>query len=193
MANPRQHERPFESSPEQAERKIADEANRVTRTVADFGEHAARTNVDMIQSGMEIVRHLWQSTAELTSSFANRATDQFGRALGVAGGETEATAQQSSRNLTAIMQSSQSLNEGFRKVSDEWFKFVRTRMERTFEHTDKVLRTRSPQELAAVQTEVLRDHLEGLVHSTQRIAQVSQQTADEASRKLSEAATRRAA
>jgi phasin family protein len=190
MANPRQ---PFESSTEQVERKIADEANRVTRNVADFGEHAARTNADLIQSGMETVRHLWQSTAELGSSFANRATDQFSRAFGVAGGEAEATAHQSSRNLTAIMQTSQSLNEGFRKVSDEWFKFVRTRMERSFEHLEKAQRSRSPQELGAVQTEALRDHLEGVVQSTQRIAQVSQQTADEASRKLSEAATRRAA
>src|SRR5262245_10327351 len=192
MANPRQQERPFESSTEQAERKIADETNRVTRNVADFGEHAARTNVDMIQGGMETARHFWQSTAELTSSIASRATDQFGRALGAAGGETEATAQQSSRNLTAIMQSSHSLNEGFRKVSDEWFKFVRTRMERTFEHTDKVLRSRSPQEFAAAQTEAMRDHLEALVQSTQRIAQVSQQVADEASLKLSDAARRAA-
>ena len=78
MANPRQS---FESSAEQAERKIADEANRMTRNLADFGEHAARTNADMIESGMETVRHLWQSTAELGSSFANRATDQFGRAF----------------------------------------------------------------------------------------------------------------
>jgi hypothetical protein len=193
MANPRQHERPFESSADQPERKIAEEANRTTRNIADFGEHAARTNVDMVQSGMETVRHLWQSTAELTSSLAGRATDQFGRAIGMAGGETEETTQQSSRNLTAIMQSSQSLNEGFRKVSDEWFKFARTRTERTFEHFEKALRSRSPQELAAVQTEALRDHLEGFVQSTQRIAAVSQQTADEASRKLSEAATRRAA
>jgi phasin family protein len=190
MANPRQQ--PFESSAEQPERKIAEEANRASRNIADFSEHAARTNVDMIQGAMETVRHLWQSTAELTSSFASRATDQFGRVIGVAGGETDATAQQSQRNLTAIMQTSQSLNQGFRKVSDEWFKFVRNRMERTFEHAEKALRSRNPQELAAVQTEALRDHLEGLVQSTQRIAAVSQQTADEASRKLSEAARRAA-
>jgi phasin family protein len=120
------------------------------------------------------------------------ATDQFGRALGVASGETEATAQQSSRNLAAVMQTSQALNEGFRKVSDEWFKFVRTRMERTFVNLEKALRSRSPQELAAVQTEALRDHLEDLVQSPQRVAQVSQQIANEASRKLSEAGTRRA-
>ena len=66
-------------------------------------------------------------------------------------------------------------------------------MERTFEHLEKALRSRSPQELGALQTEALRDYLEGAVQSTQRIAQVSQQTADEASRKLSEPATRRAA
>jgi hypothetical protein len=142
---------------------------------------------------METVRHLWQSTAELTSSLANRATDQFGRALGVGGGETEATSLQPFRNLTAVMQSSQSLNEGFRKSSDEWVKFVRTRVERTLGHIESAFHSRNPRELAAVQTEALRDHLEDLVQSTQRIAQVSQQTADEASRKLSEAATRRAA
>jgi len=192
MANPRHQERPFESSGDQVERKMAEEANRVTRNIADFGEHAARTNVDMIQGGMETVRHLWQSSAELTSSLADRATDQFGRALGIAGGEADATAQQSSRNLSAVMQSSQSLNEGFRKVSDEWFRFARGRMERAFEHVEKAWRSRTAQELAAVQTEALRDHFEGLVQSTQRIAQVSQQSADEASRKLSEAARRAA-
>jgi len=193
MANPRQHEQPFESAIEQPKRKIAEEANRATRNIADFGEQAARTNVEMVQEGMETARHLWQSTAELTSSLANRATDQFGRALGVAGGETEATAQQSCRNLTAVMQSTQSLNEGFRKWSDEWFKFVRTRMERTLEDIESAFHTRNSQELAAVQTKALRNHLEDLVRSTQTIAQVAQQTADEASRKLSEAATRGAA
>jgi hypothetical protein len=49
--------------------------------------------------------------------------------------------------------------------------------------TFEILRSRSPQELAAAQTEALRDHLEGVVQSTQRIAQASQQSADEASRK----------
>jgi len=193
MANPRQHERPFESATDLPDRKIAEEANRVTRNIADFGEQAARTNIEMVEGGMETARQFWQSTAELTSSLANRTTDQFGRALGVAGGETEATAQQSCRNLTAVMQSSQSLNEGFRKFSDECFKFVRTRMEHTLDHIERTFHSRNPRELAAVQTEALRDHLEDLVRSTQRIAQVTQQTADEASRKLSDAASRRAA
>ena len=102
------------------------------------------------------------------------------------------TAQQASRNVSAIAQTSQALNEGVRKASDEWFKFARTRIERAFEHFDKAARSRTPQELVAVQTEAVRDTLESMLQATQRIAQVSQQTADVASRKLSEAARRAA-
>jgi phasin family protein len=183
MANPRHQERSFEASAEQVEHKAGEEAARATRNIAGFNERAARTNVDMLQSGMETARHIWESSAELTSSLAKRSTDQFGRAPS---GETDGTAQQASRNFSAIMQTSQALNEGVRKVSDEWFKFARTRIERAFEHVDKAMRSRTPQELAMVQTEAVRDNLEGMLQSTQRIAELSQQTANEASRKLSE-------
>ncbi len=186
MANPRHQERSFEASTEQVEHKMGEEATRATRNIADFSERAARSNVDMLHSNMETARHIWESSAELTSSLAKRTTDQFGRALGLAGGETDATAHQASRNLSAILQTSQALNDGVRKVSDEWFKFARARMERAFEHVDKAMRSRTPQELAAIQTEVVRDNLESMLQSTQRIAELSQQTANEASRKLSE-------
>jgi Phasin protein len=193
MSNPHPNKQTVDQSVQEATRKISEQTSRTTRDMAEMGEHTARTNVELLQSGMETARHLWQSSTDLSSSLATRTAEQLGRSLGLAGDETGAITERSSQNLAAIMQSTQSLNEGLCKVSDEWFKFVRVRMERTFEHAEKALRSRSPQELAAVQTEAFRDHLEGLVQSTQRIAQVSQQTADEASRKLSEAATRRAA
>ena len=185
MANPRHQEQGSQSA-EQSEHKVAEEATRATRNIADFGARAASTRADMLQSGMETVRHIWESSAELTSSLTKRTSDQFGRTLGLAGGESDATAQQASRNLSAIMQTSLALNEGVRKVSDEWFKFARARIERAFEHVDKAMRSRTPQELAAVQTEAVRDNLEDMLQSTQRIAELSQQTANEASRKLSE-------
>ena len=140
MANPRHQERSFESIAEQSERKLGEEAthathniaDHATRNIADFTERATRTNVDMLQSGMETARHIWASSAELTSSLAKRSTDQLGRALGLAGGDTDATAQQTSRNISAIMHTSQALNEGLCKVSDEWFKFARTRTRACF-------------------------------------------------------------
>jgi phasin family protein len=176
MANSRHQERSFESSAAQVEYKVGEEATRATRDIADFNKRAARTNVDMLRSGMETARHLGVE-AELTSSLAKRSTDQFGRALGLA----DVTPEQASRNLSAIMQISQALNEGVRKVSDEWFKFARARIERAFEHVDKAMRSRTPQELAAIQTEAVRDNLESMLQSTRRIAELSQQTANEAS------------
>jgi len=87
MANPRHQGRTFEASTEQVEHMVGEEATRATRNIADFSERAARTNVDMLQSGMETARHVWESSAELTSSLAKRSADQFGRALGLAGNE----------------------------------------------------------------------------------------------------------
>ncbi len=186
MANPGQ-DRPFESTTEQTG-KITEETTRATRNVADFSERAARTNLDVFQSGMETARHVWQSSAELSSSLTRRTTDEFGRVLGLAGGGTDETAQQASRNISAIAQTSHTLNDGVRKISDEWFKFARTRIERAFEHFDKAARARTPQELVAVQTEAVRDTLESMMQATQRISHVAQQTADVATRKLSETA-----
>ena len=165
---------------------MREEATRATRNIADFSERAARTNVDMLHSNMETARHIWESSAELTSSLAKRTTDQFGRALGLAGGETDATAYQASRNLSAIVQTSQALNEGVRKVSDEWFKFARAKSSALSSTSIRQCGARTPQELAVVQTEAVRDNLEGILQSTQHIAELSQQTANEASRKLSE-------
>ncbi len=102
MASPRHQERSFESTAEQAERKVGEEATHATRNIADFNERATRTNGDMLQSGMETARHIWASSAELTSSLAKRSTDQFGRALGLAGGDTDVTA---SKHLVIFPQS----------------------------------------------------------------------------------------
>jgi hypothetical protein len=192
MANQHFNKQAVDRSIEEAASRMSDQANRAANITADMAEQTARANAQLLQNGMETARQFWQCGSDLTASLAKRSAEQFGRSLGLAGHETEATTERSSQAVAAIMQSSQSLQHGYRQVSEEWFKFARTQMERTLEHFEQALRSRSPQELAAVQTEALRDDLEGLVQSTQRIAQVSQQTADEASRKLSEA-TRRAA
>jgi phasin family protein len=192
MANQHSNKQTVDRSIEEATRRMSEQANRATGITADIAEQTARANVHLLQNGVETARQLWQCGTDMTSSFASRTAEQFGRSLGLAGNEAEAATGRSSQAVAAIVQSSQPLNDGYRKVSEEWFKLARSGMERAFDHLDEAWRSRNPQELAAIQTEALRDHLESLVQSTQRIAQLSQQTADEASRKLSEA-TRRAA
>jgi hypothetical protein len=57
------------------------------------------------------------------------------------------------------------------------------------------MRVRSPQEFAAVHSELMRDQLNALIETTRRAADLSSQAANEASRHMTEAveAARKAA
>jgi hypothetical protein len=72
---------------------------------------------------------------------------------------------------------------------------MRHRAEHIFERIDEIVHCRSPQELTAIQSEVLRENLEDIMQSTRRTAEISLRIADEAARKMSEIAqaARRAA
>ena len=63
---------------------------------------------------------------------------------------------------------------------------MRKRIERSLDHIDTLIGCRTPQDLAAAQSDALRDHLEGVITGAHRIAEISLQTANEASRKVTE-------
>jgi hypothetical protein len=50
-----------------------------------------------------------------------------------------------------------------------------------------LMRSRTPQELLAAQSEIIRDNFEGFLQSSSRIAEMSVQVADQATRRLTEA------
>ena len=69
----------------------------------------------------------------------------------------------------------------------EWVNFTRERMEQNFNRFESLLRCRTPQDLAAVQSEFLRDNLESFLQCARRIAEASMQMADEATKRTAEA------
>lgn|SRR5215467_13870563 len=205
MTNPRQDKQSqdkqnqdkqnFESSIEEATRKMNQESTRATRNIADMSERAARANVEMFHDNMEmarwfwqmeIARCFWQSTADLSSSITTRSADHFGRALGLTGDEAQMASRQSSRNLGVILQSNEHLSRGMSKISAECLVFLQSSIERWMDQWERLLRSRTPQEFAAVQTDVVREQLAGAIDGTRRVAQISVQAADEATRKLKE-------
>ena len=186
MANPRQEETNAIQSAERTTRKIAEETNRVGQHMTDVCERAARANVEMLTGQAETVQQIWQSGSELASRLTARSADQFTRAFGITGDEAQEGTQQTSRNLAAIVQSSSVLTNGLRAISTEWFELMRKRIERSLDHIDTLISCRTPQDLAAAQSDALRDHLEGVISGAHRIAEISLQTANEASRKVTE-------
>jgi phasin family protein len=184
MANPRQAEKDMGQMGHEATRKMAEETTRAARTAADVGANAARAGADMFQRNAETVQQAWQSGTEVATRLTERSMEQFARAFGISGESTQHAAQQSSRNLESIVQSGTILASGMQNISREWVDFARKRMQQNLNHADALANCRTPQELWAAQSDLVRDNLEDLVQSTRRIAELSMQMADEAVRKM---------
>ena len=164
-----------------------DAAPAIAQISTDVSERAARAGTEVLQRNAETVQKALQSSAEIAARLTERSADQFGRMFGISGEEAHKTVQRSSDNLDAIIQSSSVLAEVTQSISRECVNFTRDRMEQTLNRFESLLRCRTPQDLAAVQSEFLRDNLESFLQCACRIAATSIQVADEATKRTAEA------
>ena len=104
------------------------------------------------------------------------------RTFGISG----ETAQRSALNLEAIIGSSAALAEGVQTISREWLDFAQSGVEQNLDRFNALARCRTPQDLTAVQSEMIQADLQRLVQSARRTAEISARTADNATRKLAE-------
>jgi hypothetical protein len=86
-----------------------------------------------------------------------------------------------------IVESSSALAGMTQRISREWLNVTRERMEQNLNRFESLLRCRTPQDLAAVQSEFLRDNFESFLECARRIAETSIQMADEATKRMAEA------
>lgn len=179
MANPRQ-------DIQEASKKMTDETSRTARRMSEAGEQTARAGADIAQRNSETLQQAWQSGSELATDLTKRSGEQFARAFGLGGEEAEKAAEQSSRNLEAIARSSNILAQGAQEVSRECFELARKTMAHNLDWFDALVRCRTPQELVAAQSKMVRDNLQDLLDTTRRTAEVSARMADEAARRMTE-------
>ena len=139
-----------------------EKASRIVEISTDASERAARAGTEIFQRNVETVQQALQSSAEIAARLTERSADQFGRVFGISGDEAHKAAQKSSDNLDAIIASSSVLAGVTQSVSREWVNFTRERMEQNFNRFESLLRCRTPHDLAAVQSEFLRDNFRPL-------------------------------
>jgi phasin family protein len=177
MANPR-HEA------HQSSKKIAEEANRAANKMADAGERTARAGAAAVQRNAETAQHAWESSSEAAAEWTRRSTEQFTRAFGITGEEAEKAMRQSSRNLQAIAQSGSVFAQGAQEVSREYVDLMRKSAARNLDWLNALGRCRSPQELVAAQSEIVRDNMRDVLEATRRMAEASVRLTDEATQKM---------
>jgi phasin family protein len=186
MANPRQAEREVGYAGQETARKMAEETSNAARAAAEAGVGATRAGVDMMARNAETIEQAWQSGSEMAAQLTERSMEQFAKAFGLSGETGQHATRQSARNLESIVQSGTILAGGLQNISREWLDFVRKRMQQNLQHADALASSRTPQELLAAQSDLLRDNLEDFVNSARRMAEISVAMADEAGRKMTD-------
>jgi hypothetical protein len=168
-------------------------------------DQVIRAGVEMFQRNAGIVQRALNSSAQLTSVIAERSFDQFERAFGVSAEDAEKGAQRcttnrafgvsvedadkgsqrsstnmegSSSNMEAIVQSGTILTELMQRMCEEWGELGRARMERSFDRMCALMQSRTPQDAAAVQSEMLRDNIETFLGFARKAGECSARLSD---------------
>jgi hypothetical protein len=142
-------------------------------------DQAIRAGMEMFQRNAEIVQRTLNYTAQLTSAMAERSFNQFGRGFRVSAERADKGAQRSSNNMEgsssnikAPVQPGTIVTEMMQRMCVECCDIARARIERGFERMGALVRSRSPQDIIALQGEIVRDNLEtflGFARSWQNI------------------------
>ena len=168
--------------------EFAEGASRMKDAAARASDQAMRASVEMIQRNAETVQHTLQHTlqcgAKLAAQMTQRSADQFGRAIGFSGEGAQKAAQKSSHNIEAIVQSGMILSEITQRLSEEWADIARARMDRGFDRIDALLQCRTPQDFAALQSELLRDNMETFLGYAHKAGEHSARLVDEAKQRF---------
>jgi phasin family protein len=127
---------------------------------------AANQTQDAVQTGIETFKQI---------------TDQFSRTFGFTG-QSEDLTRRAAQNLELVTETGSVLLRGFHDVSREWVELAQQRLQKNTERLARLAQCRNIQDLAAVQTEFVRENLQEMIDNNRRIAERSMQVASEAAR-----------
>ena len=151
--------------------KAADTVREGVKTAVDLHEQAAARTVQMVKSG-----------AEAASKHAQDAADRVMGTIGFTGKESERLATQSKQNMEAVAQCGTVLTQAFQDSTRGWFELSQRQWKRNLEGFTRLAGSKSVEEFAAIQTDLVRDGLENMVADSRALAEQSLRAVDRASK-----------
>ena len=165
----------------QTSRATAESIRAENRQTANAGAETARINT-------QTARETNASGVNMAMEMAQRSMSNLAGAWGFAGQEGQATAQQSSQNIRAITECGTVLARGFQNISREWVTGAQDRFRKNLDGLGQLARCRTPQDFLAVQSNLVRDFLEGMLSTSQRVSEISAGIAREATHTITQEA-----
>jgi hypothetical protein len=132
----------------------------------------------------EMLQNTWRFGMEAVTEAMNRSNDHFGRTFGWTGDEAQQATERSVRNTQSVMESATAISKGLNEISREYLQFARRQMEKNMDRMNELWRCRTPHEFAAVQSDLIRDTMSGVLESGRRVADMSLKVADDAGKRI---------
>jgi len=196
MANSRQEDKTNQAAPDairQMSEKTADQTRRMGETAIEAGQEVARAGANLLQQNAETLQSTLRFGLDMATAVMGRSTDHVSRAFGLSGDEVQQSTERAARNAATILHSSTALAKGMKGMSQEYFAFLRHQIENSMERMNELWRCRTPQDVAAVQSDFMRESVESAMQSSQRIADMSLKVTNDTTRSMAQNIDRRAA
>ena len=165
-------------------RATSEEMKQAVQLAAGASEHAARASTEIVHGSAEMLQQYWLLGSKLATKLAEQTANQFSRTVGISGDGSRDAAQKSTANMEAIAGSTAVVAEGIQNMSREWMEFMQMRMQHNLERLNALANCRTAQEFAAVQSELIKDNLEGILQSARRTSEISTRMADDAMKNM---------
>jgi phasin family protein len=171
----------------------AEQTSRIGQTAAEAGEKVARAGADLVEQNAEALQNTMRFGLEIARAVMGRSTDQFSRTFGwsfneTQRAETQQAAERAVRNAESIFQSTAAVSKGMSEISREYFELVRHQMENSFERLNELWRCRTPQDVAAVQSDIVRENVESFLERSRRMADMSVKLTEDAAKHMAQRA-----
>jgi hypothetical protein len=183
MSNPRQEEKSTQNAEDtirHASERTSEQTRRIGLAAAQTGEEVARASTHLLQQNAEMLQNTWRFGLDMATAMMGRSSDQLGRTFGLTGDDAQRATERSTRNAETIMYSATAVAKGMNGVSREYFDFVRQQIEQSLDRMNEIWRCRTPHDLAAVHTDLMRDTISSALQTSRRMADMSLKVADDA-------------
>jgi len=162
------------------------QTKRVGQAGAEAGEEVARTGTHLLQQNAETLQNAWRFGLDMATALMGRSTDELGRTLGFSGNGAQQAAVRSARNTETILYSSTAATKLMDGMSRECFEFVQHQIENSMDRINELWRCRTPQDVAAVQNDLVRETVGSVLESSRRMAGMSLKLADDAAKHMTQ-------
>lgn len=161
-------------------REQGETVQRVTEDVAETLRAGVESSQTLARAMQEAVQNSFGAVSEMT----RRSTDQAMQVFGRSDGDTYKLAEQASQNLRALAESGTALAHSVQDVARECVELSQKRLHANLNGLSQLARCRSMSDLVAIQTALIRSNLDLTLDNSRRLAELTIQMTDEATRSV---------